>query len=789
MPSWMWVILFFFSVFLLGVWGLWANGDLEQNKGLNDLLYDLYSVLQLFVLESGLLEKKEGNTAWQLLAAALLAPVVTVIAFLQLIWRYVVDRFEAGLCRYFYRGHVVVCGVGQMGRIHINNCINAGKRVVAIDQQTDCGSLIPPETKRYRFIAGDASDPETLRKAGASRANAIVIFCGGDLNNLRLAEAISKALSGDSGSKPKIICCNSSPELTEQAFVDQRYNPDLDHAVRLFDPFEAAARHLMRVYPPDVYANLSGRPRIHLAIYGCGPLGKAVLLEAIGLCQMDGYPQPRFTVIGRDANDAQHWFESRYPEASRVCAVDFVECDPDSKHFFSDLLQDYAQSVSQHVICLEDASAIEPFGLKLDKALAETAGLNAPIVLGMMTGFEPASLADQAPVDHDSSVLRPFKTRMITAFGDNVSVLSWENVVAAERDRLAEKNQQIYLQQFEGWGGDFNKFSSPAAVEWDELPEQFRKSNRSAVDHLPFKMRSVGCAVVPGSGDLEIGQQALHHLAKSEHLRWCAERWASGWRYGTPRRDAALIHQDLVPWSELGDAARKKDEHFVKSLKDLLSVTKSTVRQICVIGVTGHRSREISRSNRSLCKLVEARLDDIKGKYPDHKFIITSALAEGADRLVAELAIKRLDAGLHVVLPLPLQLYLEDFINREKDVGQARSAASFDQFHDLLDQAQFAAVIPQKFGGFDDVANTDPNLPDPSPRQHQYAYCGAYLVQHCHELICIWDGTPSRGTGGTADVVGWRKAGAVPEEYRWTGLQVGPAVEMTDPVIVDFPRQ
>ncbi len=51
-------------------------------------------------------------------------------------------------------------------------------------------------------------------------------------------------------------------------------------------------------------------------------------------------------------------------------------------------------------------------------------------------------------------------------------------------------------------------------------------------------------------------------------------------------------------------------------------------------------------------------------------------------------------------------------------------------------------------------------------REAQYALGGAYIVERADELVAVWDGQPARGTGGTADVVSWRRDGKVPEKYQ-----------------------
>ena len=69
------------------------------------------------------------------------------------------------------------------------------------------------------------------------------------------------------------------------------------------------------------------------------------------------------------------------------------------------------------------------------------------------------------------------------------------------------------------------------------------------------------------------------------------------------------------------------------------------------VGVTGHRN--INTADRRLRQLVLGQLVWVRSSYPHGPMVILSALAEGADRLIARLAMDRLGARLVAPLPLP----------------------------------------------------------------------------------------------------------------------------------------
>jgi voltage-gated potassium channel Kch len=114
----------------------------------------------------------------------------------------------------------------------------------------------------------------------------------------------------------------------------------------------------------------------------------------------------------------------------------------------------------------------------------------------------------------------------------------------------------------------------PGGPGWDELPEQEKQWNRSAVDDIPVKLARIGCRVAPhGLGfarEIAFSPQELEQLAELEHERWSAERTAAGWTQG-PRDDERRTHPSLVPWRELAESEREKDREVVRAIPALLA--------------------------------------------------------------------------------------------------------------------------------------------------------------------------------------------------------------------------
>jgi hypothetical protein len=141
------------------------------------------------------------------------------------------------------------------------------------------------------------------------------------------------------------------------------------------------------------------------------------------------------------------------------------------------------------------------------------------------------------------------------------------------------------------------------------------------------------------------------------------------------------------------------------------------------IGVTGHR---ILADHEKIETGVEEAVRRIELKFRGEPLTVISALAEGADRIVALHVLARPGAGLTVPLPLAKSDYLADF----------QSDDSRGSFLSLLKRADHVEEMP--------LAPT---------REQAYEAAGEYVLNNSDVLIAIWDGRNAQGPGGTGDIV------------------------------------
>jgi len=166
-----------------------------------------------------------------------------------------------------------------------------------------------------------------------------------------------------------------------------------------------------------------------------------------------------------------------------------------------------------------------------------------------------------------------------------------------------------------------------------------------------------------------------------------------------------------------------------------------------IIGVTGHRDLRASDIPQ-LKNQVRVILKCLRDNYPATPLLLLSPLAEGGDRLVAQVALET-EIRLVVPLPMPQEEYENDFETKE----------SKDEFKQLLSQAWKCfelPLVPGNIGG--GIQNSG------SERQRQYAQDGAYIARHSHILIALWDGEHTELEGGTSQIVDFKLNG-IPAPY------------------------
>jgi hypothetical protein len=191
----------------------------------------------------------------------------------------------------------------------------------------------------------------------------------------------------------------------------------------------------------------------------------------------------------------------------------------------------------------------------------------------------------------------------------------------------------------------------------------------------------------------------------------------------------------------------------------------SEVKAPLVIGIAGHRDLR-DEDLPTLSNAIKSIFLELKSQYKHTPLILLSALAEGADRLAAWVALSK-DVGACLLVPLPMEqsIYEQDF---DRD--------SLVEFRDLLSQAHGHLELPLVEG------NTRQSIAQQGhERNLQYESVGKYIVQRSQILIALWDGVENNLMGGTAAVVRFQREGLPQSQYSLDPLEGFPVYQIVTP--------
>jgi Trk K+ transport system NAD-binding subunit len=269
-------------------------------------------------------------------------------------------------------GHVVVCGLGNVGFRVVEELLGEGERVVALERATDCPFISTARRLGTAVIIGDAAVPEVLRQAHVARARAVVAATSNDLANLEIAlltrqlnplirvvlRLNDSQLARTLREAADIRLAFSIPELSAPTFVAALFG-DRVPSVFFVEGRLLAVVDLL-VQPEDGF--LDGQPVRALAVdYGFAPvllyrpdrsLHPHPLLARLG-------PGDCLTVILTLA-DLQRLLQRE--RAPRDCAVEVTHCPLPARSFVVQLLRQHRnlgaaeaeQALEQMPVCVDE---------------------------------------------------------------------------------------------------------------------------------------------------------------------------------------------------------------------------------------------------------------------------------------------------------------------------------------------------------------------------------------------------------------------------------------------------
>lgn len=167
---------------------VYTFGIMEEKRSWTDGLYRTVSL----IATGGDMHEEELKRGWQKVFVSFLRIMGAALtaAFTAIVTNYLLRARLGGaleIRRIPDSGHIVLCGLGNVGFRVVEELLQYGEQIVVIEQSRDSRFFATARRLGVAVIVGDATVLEVLRQAHAGTARAVIVATSNELANLEIA--------------------------------------------------------------------------------------------------------------------------------------------------------------------------------------------------------------------------------------------------------------------------------------------------------------------------------------------------------------------------------------------------------------------------------------------------------------------------------------------------------------------------------------------------------------------------------------------------------------------------
>jgi hypothetical protein len=490
----------------------------------------LYSALQLFAVQA-----PSGVEEPPLLlnVARFLAPLVLGYAVVLALLESARERATLWRLALSARNHVVVVGLTDVGLAAAIEARIGREDVVVTGADHDPRLLRACRAHRIDVVRSHTEYPGMLRAARADRAETVIIATGDDTANLRALAAVHELTAGARRGF-------SYTEITDVRLWAALHSLPLTRDTAAHEEFFCPPDRAARIVLDHCRFEVDGSASV--LVYGRGPVAERLVVQtarrAQAQIQLGG---PGAAALLESVLATAPWLEPRVAVAADGHAADVAL-----------------------VAGLPDAEA-----LAVPRSLVSAS-----------VGRVWAAISDPAAID--AAALMDLDIARVRLVQTTPAALATRLLDESALELIARAKHENYLNCELRRG--VSKEANPSLVEWRELPESLRRSNRMFAASVGEKLADLGAQLEPIADDptpgpLAIADDVLDELAQQEHQRWMRDLLADGWRYTDgPKEADNRLHPSLVQWEQLAADEQEKDRDAIRALPAMLALVGYRVR-------------------------------------------------------------------------------------------------------------------------------------------------------------------------------------------------------------------
>ena len=561
---WILVILFFFLSLIAGISGFQYYFQMHGED--YDIWRSLYRSFQLFTLENGDLEKPIPGL---LNIARFSAPFTTLITLILTFLELFREQWKSFRIRAM-NNHVVIIGLGNKGKSLADENLQKHESVLIIESDPLNPKIPWAKQAGCSLLIADATQAESLKKAQISRAKSVYVLMNDDNLQVKTCILIYKLLKESKRNDTSPLSCNLHLEKPE--FLNTMRNTKLIQNTKdglllnIFNIYENSARDLFVNNPPDRDGIvLNSRKYVQIILFGFGKAGEALALQSAYTGHYVNGKKPKIVVIDRIAEEKVGDFLKQYPSFSGYCEIESITIEaksPQLNTVLMDHLKD-PQAFNSIVLCFDNKILNLLLGLQLEK-------------LGNEESVEDLKIFVRT---NDNESLETFSTKIIP-YGLHSKVCSSHVIAGGTLDKKASIIHENYLKKRKK-SSDFG--SRETDVDWTDLSQEYKNSNRKVADHLGVKIRGIACEIVNMNDPrpaTDFSEEEILILSELEHRRWSAERSLAGWHYADKKNDITRETPYLTGWDKLSQRIKDYDREVVAIIPQVLGeIGKKIIRK------------------------------------------------------------------------------------------------------------------------------------------------------------------------------------------------------------------
>jgi phage shock protein PspC (stress-responsive transcriptional regulator) len=571
--SWIIVVLAWAAVLVVAFIGLWIQHQADANYTIFGLVY---LAAQVLTLEADL---GAGDLNCWLDFSRALAPILILLTATKALTGYFQSQIQIWIVKFFFKRHVVICGLGRKGWLFTKNSLNNGEMVVVVEKDPDNELINRCKEIGATVIIGDAEDDLVLQKASVIKSKRVICVCGPDGVNADITMRCKRLVEFRSGEALTCYAHIYDPELTRLLRAKIISMGKLDSfRLEFFNIFRIASWLMLQDWAPAVEKDAAKSKAPHFLIVGMGWLGESLIVHTArkwwDIYKKTGEPIS-ITVIDRDANRLVGLLKAQYDDLSKVCQLSPVEIEIESEQFErADFLSGNGEKgpVDSIFICIDDQPLALTAAIKLANNTKDTP-TKITVRLDDTTGFSELLNIGQ----NDNSELDS-----IHVFGLFDKTCAIDAIRKTTTERIAEAIHQVYLDGHRLDDGSLP--DKPNMKPWNNLGQNIKESNRRQADHIGVKLQAVDCVLTSLTDwDAELFRfepDEIELLAEMEHDRWCDERTSEGCRYGPVRDEKNKIHNCLLPWEKLPEENKEVNRNTVRAIPKVLALVGLEIYRI-----------------------------------------------------------------------------------------------------------------------------------------------------------------------------------------------------------------